>query len=138
MILLSFDIEEFDMPHEYGKKLPFEEQLTLSTEGTLKILAILKKRNIKATFYCTANYAIHRSGIILKIVNEGHEIASHGYYHSEFLPEHLKQSKDVLENISGQTVKGYRMARMMPVDEKEIFKAGYKYVHQSHLSARQV
>jgi len=127
MILLSFDIEEFDMPHEYGKKLSFEEQLTLSTEGTLKILAILKKRNIKATFYCTANYAKHRSGIILKIVNDGHEIASHGYYHSEFLPEHLKQSKDVLENISKQKVKGYRMARMMPVDEKEIFKAGYLY-----------
>jgi peptidoglycan/xylan/chitin deacetylase (PgdA/CDA1 family) len=127
MILLSFDIEEFDMPFEYGKTIAFEEQLAISTEGTLKILAILAKRGIKATFYCTANYALNKTDIINKIVSEGHEIASHGYYHSDFKPEHLKQSKDVLEQLSGQTVKGYRMARMMPVDEVEIFKAGYQY-----------
>lgn len=127
MILLSFDIEEFDMPFEYGKEIAFDEQLAISTEGTLKILAILAKRNIKATFYCTANYALNKRDIIDKIVSDGHEIASHGYYHSDFKPEHLKQSKDVLEQLSGQTVKGYRMARMMPVDEREIFKAGYQY-----------
>jgi len=44
MVLLSFDIEEFDMPFEYGKEIPFEDQLSISTEGTLKILAILKKK----------------------------------------------------------------------------------------------
>src|SRR5476651_2176639 len=116
MILLSFDIEEFDMPFEYGKTIAFDEQLRISTEGTLKILAILHKHDVKATFYCTANYANNKPDIIRWIVEEGHEIASHGYYHSDFKPEHLKQSKDVLEQISGQTVQGYRMARMMPVD----------------------
>ena len=127
MILLSFDIEEFDMPFEYGKSLPFDEQLALSTEGTNKILAILAKRDIKATFYCTANYAINKPDIIAKMVAAGHEIASHGYYHSDFKPEHLRQSKDALEQLTGLPVKGYRMARMMPVDEREIFKAGYRY-----------
>ena len=115
------------MPFEYGKEISFDEQLSISTEGTLKILAILAKNNIRATFYCTATYALNKPEIITKMVNEGHEIASHGYYHSNFKPEHLKQSKDVLEKLSGQTVNGYRMARMMPVDEQEIFKAGYRY-----------
>jgi peptidoglycan/xylan/chitin deacetylase (PgdA/CDA1 family) len=50
MILLSFDIEEFDMPFEYGKSLGFDEQLAISTEGTLAILDILREANIKATF----------------------------------------------------------------------------------------
>lgn len=127
MILLSFDIEEFDMPYEYGKEIAFDEQLAISNEGTLKILAILSKHNIKATFYCTATFALNRRDIIAKIIDEGHELASHGYYHSDFKPEHLKQSKDVLEEISGQPIKGYRMARMMPVDENEIWKAGYQY-----------
>ena len=127
MILLSFDIEEFDMPFEYGNTLPFDEQLSISTEGTNIILDILKNTNIKATFYCTANYALHKADIIKRIIGEGHELASHGYYHSEFLPEHLLSSKNLLENISDSPVKGYRMARMMPVDEKEIRKAGYKY-----------
>lgn len=127
MILLSFDIEEFDMPFEYGKSLGFDEQLAVSTEGTLVILDLLKQANIKATFYCTANYAKNKSDIVLKIVNEGHELASHGYFHSEFIPEHLASSKKVLETIGDTPIKGYRMARMMPVDEQEIKKAGYKY-----------
>ena len=34
MILLSFDIEEFDAPLEHGVELPFEEQMRTSVEGT--------------------------------------------------------------------------------------------------------
>ncbi|GAA3977058.1 polysaccharide deacetylase family protein [Mucilaginibacter dorajii] len=127
MILLGFDVEEFDLPFEYGKSLPFNEQLSISTTGTYSILAMLKSANIKATFFCTANYAINQPDVIARIVSEGHEIASHGYYHSEFKPEHLKQSKLALEQLSGTEVTGFRMARMMPVDEAEIQKAGYTY-----------
>ncbi len=127
MILLSFDIEEFDMPFEYGKTISFEDQLSISTEGTFKILALLKQHQVKATFYCTANYALNKPDIIAEIVADGHEIASHGYYHSDFKAEHLRQSKEVLENLTGKKVSGYRMARMMPVDEKEIYAAGYQY-----------
>jgi hypothetical protein len=127
MILLSFDIEEFDMPFEYGKEITFADQLSISTEGTNRILSLLKNNGIKATFYCTANYANNKPDVINQIIAEGHEVASHGYYHSDFKVEHLKQSKDALEQLTGQPVTGYRMARMMPVDEKEIFKAGYQY-----------
>jgi peptidoglycan/xylan/chitin deacetylase (PgdA/CDA1 family) len=127
MILLGFDVEEFDMPLEYGRAVPFNEQLSISTTGTLLVLELLKLTCIKATFFCTANYAINRPEVILKIVNEGHEIASHGYYHSDFKPEHLTASKIKLEEISGTKVTGFRMARMMPVDEMEIQKAGYTY-----------
>ncbi|MGZ3757452.1 MAG: polysaccharide deacetylase family protein [Mucilaginibacter sp.] len=127
MIILGFDVEEFDMPLEYGKQIPFDEQLAISTSGTLTVLKLLKETDIKATFFCTANYALNKPEIILKIVAEGHEIASHGYYHSDFKPKHLAQSKKVLEEISGSEITGYRMARMMPVDEEEIYKAGYLY-----------
>lgn len=127
MILLGFDVEEFDMPFEYGKSIPFDEQLEISTRGTNIILGLLKQKNIKATFFCTANYAINKPEIIKRMVAEGHEIASHGYYHSDFKPEHLRQSKLALEDLSGTDVTGFRMARMMPVDEAEIAKAGYEY-----------
>lgn len=127
MILLSFDIEEFDMPFEYGKTISFADQLAISTEGTIKILSLLKQHNIKATFYCTANYALNKADIIAEIIAGGHEIASHGYYHSDFKVEHLRQSKEALEQLTNKKVLGYRMARMMPVDEKEIFDAGYLY-----------
>jgi peptidoglycan/xylan/chitin deacetylase (PgdA/CDA1 family) len=126
-ILLSFDIEEFEMPREYGKPIPFDQQIEISRKGTEKILGALAQHNIKATFYATANFAKNAKDIILRIINEGHELASHGYVHDHFEPEHLKMSKDVLEEITGVSVHGYRMARMMPVSEKEVFQAGYIY-----------
>lgn len=41
--------------------------------------------------------------------------------------EHLSRSKIILENISGTSVHGFRMPRMMPVDKRGIEKAGYMY-----------
>lgn len=127
MILLSFDIEEFDMAFEYGKKISFEDQINLSITGTNHILDLLKKHNFKATFFSTATFAIHAPTIIARIKNEGHELASHSYYHSKFDVKDLKNAKEKLEELFGENVYGFRMPRMMPVDEIEIEKAGYLY-----------
>jgi peptidoglycan/xylan/chitin deacetylase (PgdA/CDA1 family) len=127
MILLSFDVEEFDMPFEYGKSISFEEQISISKAGTTIVLDLLKSHQIKATFFCTAQFANHAPHLIERMINEGHEVASHGYYHSEFKSEHLLQSRKALEKITKEPVIGFRMARMMPVDEQEIAEAGYTY-----------
>ena len=127
MVLLSFDIEEFDMPFEYGKEISFADQISISRAGTIAILDLLDKHKIKATFFCTVTFAENVPDLIERITKTGHELASHGYYHSDFKPEHLLQSKVRLQELSGQEITGYRMARMMPVDEQEIEKAGYLY-----------
>jgi peptidoglycan/xylan/chitin deacetylase (PgdA/CDA1 family) len=127
MVLLSFDIEEFDMPFEYNRVISFGEQISISSEGTLIILDLLKKHKLKATFFSTVTFAKNAEAIIGRIIAEGHELASHGYYHSDFKNEHLLQSRLALEELSGAKVTGYRMPRMMPVDETEIKKAGYHY-----------
>ncbi|MDR1980246.1 MAG: polysaccharide deacetylase family protein [Tannerellaceae bacterium] len=127
MILLSFDIEEFDTPAEYGVTLSVEEQMRLSVEGVERLLAILKKHDVPATFFCTANFALRAPAILLEMKKRGYEIASHGYNHSSFSPEDLKKSKEVLERLTGLPVTGYRMARMMPVSDAEVERAGYRY-----------
>ncbi|UKT64189.1 polysaccharide deacetylase family protein [Pedobacter mucosus] len=127
MVLLSFDIEEFDMPFEYDREISFEDQISISREGTIAILDLLEKYKVKATFFCTVTFAENIPDLIKRITETGHELASHGYYHSDFKPEHLLQSKLKLEELSGKEILGYRMARMMPVDEVEIQKAGYTY-----------
>ena len=127
MILLSFDIEEFDVPLEHNVDIPFERQMAVSIEGTRKILACLKKHRVCATFFCTANFATHAPELIKQMIREGHEVASHGYYHSSFDVADLRRSREQLEEISEHPVKGFRMARMMPVDEQEIYRAGYLY-----------
>jgi peptidoglycan/xylan/chitin deacetylase (PgdA/CDA1 family) len=127
MILLSFDIEEFDLPKEHHVDIPFEEQMKISIEGTKKILSCLKQQDIKATFFCTANFALHAPEIIKSIQADHHEIASHGYNHWTFEINDLKKSKEALEDLTGNRIYGYRQARMMPVPETKIYDAGYRY-----------
>lgn len=127
MILLSFDIEEFDMPLEYQGQINFEEQIAISQQGTIAILDILKKYNIKATFFSTVVFAEHSQDIIKRLLAEGHELASHTWYHSDFKNEHLKTSKVRLEELFTTEVVGLRMPRMMPVNETEVADAGYLY-----------
>jgi Polysaccharide deacetylase len=127
MILLSFDIEEFDMPLEYKGTISLEEQLSISRQGTVIILDLLKKHQIKACFFSTVIFAQNNPDLIQRLVAEGHELASHTYYHSEFKNEDLLTSKQALEQISGQQVVGLRMPRMYPVDPIEVGKAGYFY-----------
>lgn len=127
MVLLSFDIEEFDMPFEYGKEISFEDQINISIIGTNIILDLLQKHKVKATFFSTATFAINAPNQIKRIIEDGHEIASHTYFHSEFKNEDLLLSKQKLEEITKTEVIGLRMPRMYPVDNKEVFRAGYIY-----------
>lgn len=126
-VLLSFDIEEFDMPLEYGKMIEFSDQIKVSAEGTKIVLDLLLQENIKATFFSTVIFASNTPDLIKRIIAEGHELASHGYYHSTFEEKHLLESKQELERISAKPIDGYRMARMMPVSDEAIQRAGYVY-----------
>lgn len=115
------------MPFEYGKDISFEDQIAISINGTNHILDILNANQVKATFFSTVIFAQNAPEIIQRIINDGHELASHGYYHSNFETSHLLTSKVALEEHSGKEIKGFRMARMKPVDENEITRAGYIY-----------
>lgn len=125
-ILLSFDIEEFDIPEEYGRKVEEKIQFEVSLKGLKSIISLLDELNIKATFFVTANFAIHNEDIIQEISHK-HEIASHGFYHSSFRNEDLQESRKALSEIIGKRVTGFRMARLRGVDTQEIKAAGYQY-----------
>lgn len=127
MVLLSFDIEEFDMPLEYQGDIPFERQISISQTGLERILDILKKHQVKATFFSTVVFAENSRILIERLLNEGHELASHTWFHSEFEEKHLKESKDRLEEIFSAKVTGLRMPRMMPVSKNAVEEAGYSY-----------
>lgn len=127
MIYLSFDIEEFDMPKEYGYDIAFERQIAISRKGLTAILDLLKKYQMRATFFSTVVFAQQVPDLINRLIEEGHELASHTYYHSDFENEHLKRSKEALEQQFGVTVEGLRMPRMLEVSAEEVKKAGYRY-----------
>ena len=124
--LLSFDVEEFDMPFEFGGNPSMEQQIATSNKGLLKILSVLDKFKAKATFYTTGVYATARPELILEM-SKFHEIASHNHFHSSHKTEDLFNSKKILENITNQQINGFRMPRMAPVANTDLINAGYKY-----------
>ena len=127
MILLSFDIEEFDGPREHSVEYSLKEGMKVSVEGTNLILDVLKKNDVRATFFCTGNFARNAPEVIARIVREGHEVACHGVDHWKPCESDFKLSKEIVEDVSGVVVSGYRQPRMFPVVESEIKKAGYRY-----------
>lgn len=126
-ILLSFDTEEFDVPREHGVDFSLEEGLAVSVEGTERILDVLQEARVKATFFCTGNFAHGAPEMIHRILDEGHEVACHGVDHWSPRETDVFQSKEIVEQISGTICKGYRQPRMFPVDNDAIRQAGYLY-----------
>lgn len=130
-ILLTFDVEEFDTPLDYGLNPDLNEQIAVSTQGMRALQTLLAARGVPATLFTTATYALHEPTFVRELAI-GHEIASHGYYHGSYEPADLGRSKHVLEEIAGTPVRGFRRARMMPVEERDLREAGYRYNSSMH------
>lgn len=126
-VLLSFDTEEFDVPREHGVDISMEESMRISRTGTIRILDVLRNNGVRATFFCTTNFASNAPDVMERIVAEGHEVAAHGCDHWHPVPDDVANSKRVLEKLTGLKVRGYRQPRMFPVSEKEIARCGYLY-----------
>ncbi|MEO5907892.1 MAG: polysaccharide deacetylase family protein [Ginsengibacter sp.] len=125
-ILLTFDVEEFDLPMEYGIAISNDEQMAVGKKGLDAINEVLEDADIQCTLFTTANFALHFPENIFKL-SQRHEIASHTYFHSSFKQEDLKNSRLALENITLKKVFGLRMPRMKKIKPGWIIEAGYSY-----------
>ena len=84
-------------------------------QWTPKILDILKAANAKAAFFLVGVNAEKYPGLVRRIVNEGHEIGNHTYYHPNLAlawPEHvrleLNATQLLLETITGRATTLFR------------------------------
>ncbi|MCR4919064.1 MAG: polysaccharide deacetylase family protein [Prevotella sp.] len=127
MILLSFDTEEFDVPREHGVSISLADGMKVSCEGTRRILDVLRHNGVRATFFCTGNFAEHAPELIQRILNAGHEVACHGVDHWQPRETDVALSKQIVERVAGREVYGYRQPRMFPVSDEQIEQAGYRY-----------
>src|SRR5436190_2117943 len=82
---------------------------------TPKILDILKAANVKATFFVVGVNAERYPALVRRIVNEGHEIGNHTYYHPNLAlcwPEHIRLELNatqlLLETITGRATTLFR------------------------------
>jgi cellulose synthase/poly-beta-1,6-N-acetylglucosamine synthase-like glycosyltransferase/peptidoglycan/xylan/chitin deacetylase (PgdA/CDA1 family)/spore germination protein YaaH len=82
---------------------------------TPKILDILKAANVNATFFVVGVNAERYPALVRRIVNEGHEIGNHTYYHPNLAlcwPEHIRLELNatqlLLETITGRATTLFR------------------------------
>jgi cellulose synthase/poly-beta-1,6-N-acetylglucosamine synthase-like glycosyltransferase/peptidoglycan/xylan/chitin deacetylase (PgdA/CDA1 family)/spore germination protein YaaH len=82
---------------------------------TPKILDILKGANVKAAFFLVGANAERYPKLVRRIVDEGHEIGNHTYYHPNLAlcwPEHIRLELNatqlLLETITGRATTLFR------------------------------
>ena len=126
-LCLSFDFEECDLPREAGVEFPIEDGMRVSVEGAAAVLDILDRQNVKATFFCTLNFAERAPEIMRRIIAGGHELAAHGVDHFRQTAEDPFRCREGLKRLYGVEVAGYRQPRMFPVDDAALKAAGYLY-----------
>jgi len=104
-----------------------------------RILALYERHGVRATFFTLGWIAERYPAMVRRIVDAGHELASHGYSHlrasdqsrAEF-DNDIRSSKALLEDIGGQAVVGYR-APSFSIGHANLWalealhEAGYKY-----------
>jgi polysaccharide deacetylase family protein (PEP-CTERM system associated) len=104
-----------------------------------RVLELCAAAGAKGTFFTLGWVAENHPEVIRRIAAEGHEIASHGMRHvrvwtqrpDEFRDD-VATAKKLLEDVSGQPVRGYRAAswsmdERTPWAHEMLSEAGYQY-----------
>ncbi len=115
---LTIDVEDYFQVSAFAGHIPRSEweQMDCRVERNVAvILEILRKHDVKATFFTLGWIAERYPQMVRDIVSGGHELASHGYAHlraSEQTPEEFSadivRAKAILEDFGGVSIKGYR------------------------------
>ena len=115
---MTVDVEDYFQVQAFAGCVKREDWDSLPCHveaNTDRLLAQFAEANIAATFFTLGWVAARYPALIRRIVDAGHELASHGHGHqlvhhlspAEFR-EDLQRAKGTLENVGGVTVKGYR------------------------------
>lgn len=129
IVNLTFDLEEFDIPEEFGQSVSHQDQMEITKQGMVKLISILNRQNIVVTFFTTGNYAKNNPELIRQL-SQKHEIASHALFHSPthvFEENDILASKHILESLTGKRITGFRMPRLRPFDISKLAEWGFDY-----------
>ena len=115
---LTVDVEEYFQVAAFERTISREawDRSESRVEfNTGRVLDLFAARGCKATFFVLGWIAERHRALIRRIVDDGHELASHGYDHTrvhQFTPERFRadvaRTKGLLEDIAGVPVRGYR------------------------------
>lgn len=140
--VFSIDVEDWYNLSGTGVEPPpsewdrLESRVERNFEGMLEILA---EQKAVATCFFVGYFAKRFPHLVRKAVEQGHEVASHSYYHRlayEQSPEEfrddVRSARLLLEDISGSRVTGFRapafsVTAKTPWFFDALIEAGYEY-----------
>lgn len=124
---LSVDVEDWFQVGAFETVIDRKDWDSLECRverNTDNVMALFEEAGVKATFFTLGWVAERYPALIRRIVDAGHEIASHGYGHdrvftlmpAQFAAD-IKRTRTLLEDASGQKVTGYR-APSFSIDQR--------------------
>ncbi|MEP7183973.1 MAG: XrtA system polysaccharide deacetylase [Betaproteobacteria bacterium] len=139
---LSVDVEDYFQVSAFAAHIPRSswDSVPCRVEANIEgILGLLAEVDVRATFFTLGWIAERYPGVVRRIIDGGHELASHGYEHvratdqgyGKFLAD-IRLAKAVLEDIAGHEVNGYRAPSFSIGAANQwafdcIVEAGYRY-----------
>lgn len=66
---------------------------------TSKVLDVLKKRKVPATFFITGHYLDTEADLVQRMVKEGHIVGNHSWYHPDLTKQSDEELKKELESV---------------------------------------
>jgi polysaccharide deacetylase family protein (PEP-CTERM system associated) len=139
---LSVDVEDWFQVGAFERTIAREDWAGLThrvERNTDAVLALFEDAGVKATFFTLGWVAERYPSLMRRIVEAGHEIASHGYDHARVFTfdgagfrADLRKARAILEDTSGQAVIGYRapsfsIDRRTPWAHEVLAEEGYVY-----------
>ena len=116
--VLSFDVEEHFQVAAFwsvARRREWDQLASRVEHNTRKIADLLSEHSTKATFFILGWVAERHPDLVKALAQQGHEVASHGYGHelvhtqtSVQFREDVRRSKQILEDLIGRLVVGYR------------------------------
>ena len=118
--VMSVDVEDYFHVSALAESITRDDWDSLEVradESTRRLLRLFDEEGAKATFFILGWMARKCPGLIREIHSGGHEVACHGMSHElvyrqspEVFRQETRESKELLEDIIGDSVVGYRAA----------------------------
>jgi polysaccharide deacetylase family protein (PEP-CTERM system associated) len=138
----TIDVEDYFQVEALSRAIPRDHWPKMEyrcEQNVHRLLALLADTKVRGTFFILGWIAERSPQLIREIAAAGHEIACHGMSHrliykqsrEEFRGE-TRRSKQLLEDLVGQPVLGYRAASFSIVKSSfwaldELIDAGFRY-----------
>lgn len=139
---MSVDVEEWFQVGAFEHTIDKADWATLESrvaDNTARVLDLFAETDTKATFFTLGWVAQRQGALMRRIVQEGHEVASHGWDHqrvftmgADAFRADLRRARAALEDATGKAVTGYR-APSFSIDQRTpwahavLAEEGYRY-----------